>query len=101
MGVWIGTSLYGRYFFSSSAVARRPPSTSTASEVSSTAFMLCVPADTFLIHLFEHTRPPGPVEVPLTKIATTSTTYLAFLEMLGERKALKSYQSSFQYVSSP
>ena len=41
------------------------------------------------------------VEVPLTKIATTSTTYLAFLEMLGERKALKSYQSSFQYVSSP
>ena len=32
------------------------------------------------------------VEVPLTKIATTSTTYLAFLEMLGERKALKSYQ---------
>ena len=41
------------------------------------------------------------VEVPLTKIATTFTTYLAFLEMLGERKALKSYQSSFQYVSSP
>ena len=60
VGVWIGTSLYGRYFFSSSAVARRPPSTSTASEVSSTACLLCIPADTFLIHLFEHTRPPGP-----------------------------------------
>ena len=60
VGVWIGTSLYGRYFFSSSAVARRPPSTSTASKVSSTACLLCVPADTFLIHLFEHTRPPGP-----------------------------------------
>ena len=35
-----------------------------------------------------------------SKIAT-STTYLAFLEMLGERKALKSYQSSFRTCRRP
>ena len=41
------------------------------------------------------------VSVPVTAVATTSSTYLPFIEMLGERRALKSYQSSFAYVSSP
>ena len=41
------------------------------------------------------------VEVPVTAVATTSSTYLPFIEMLGERRALKAYQSSFYYVSSP
>ena len=41
------------------------------------------------------------VEVPMTAVATTSTTYLPFIEMLNERRALKAYQSSFAYVSSP
>ena len=41
------------------------------------------------------------VPVPVTAVATTSSTYLPFIEMLGERRALKSYQSSFSYVSSP
>mmetsp|Transcript_1592 Transcript_1592/g.4796 ORF Transcript_1592/g.4796 Transcript_1592/m.4796 type:complete len:497 (-) Transcript_1592:115-1605(-) len=41
------------------------------------------------------------VTVPVTAAATTSTTYIPFLEMLGERQALKAYGSSFDYVSSP
>jgi ABC-type Fe3+-hydroxamate transport system substrate-binding protein len=41
------------------------------------------------------------VEVPVTSVATTSSTYLPFIEMLGERRALKAYTSSFGYVSSP
>ena len=41
------------------------------------------------------------VEVPLTSVAAASTAYLAFIEMLGERRSLKSYQSSFYEVSSP
>ena len=59
------------------------------------------------------------VQVPVTKVAagasmrprrasrvlhqaaTTSTTYIPLLEMLGERQALKAYGSSFDYVSSP
>ncbi|KAJ1447373.1 hypothetical protein M885DRAFT_624438 [Pelagophyceae sp. CCMP2097] len=38
--------------------------------------------------------------VPVKKAATTSTTYLPFLEMLGERDAVAAYASSFDYVSS-
>ena len=41
------------------------------------------------------------VSVPVTKVATTSTTYLPFIEMLGERRALKAFQSSFAWASSP
>ena len=41
------------------------------------------------------------VSVPVTAVATTSSTYLPFIEMLGERRALKSYQASFDWVTSP
>ncbi|KAJ8603586.1 hypothetical protein CTAYLR_004829 [Chrysophaeum taylorii] len=41
------------------------------------------------------------VQVPVTRAATTSTTYLPFFEMIGERSSLKAYTSSFDYVSSP
>merc|ERR1739841_476167 len=37
------------------------------------------------------------VPVPVTAVATTSSTYLPFIEMLGERRALKSYQASFDW----
>lgn len=38
--------------------------------------------------------------VPISKVATTSTTYLPFLEMIGERGSLAAYASSFEYVTS-
>ena len=41
------------------------------------------------------------VQVPISAAATTSTTYIPFIEMIGERAALKAYGSSFDYVSSP
>ncbi|KAH8060362.1 hypothetical protein JL721_9122 [Aureococcus anophagefferens] len=41
------------------------------------------------------------VQVPVSNVATTSTTYIPFIEMIGERAALKAYGSSFDYVSSP
>jgi iron complex transport system substrate-binding protein len=39
--------------------------------------------------------------IPITKAAVTSTTYLPLLEILGERKSIVAYTSSFSYVSSP
>jgi iron complex transport system substrate-binding protein len=41
------------------------------------------------------------ISVPITMAATTSTTYIPLIEMIGERRALKAYGSSFDYVSSP
>jgi len=46
---------------------------------------------------FNHTL----VRVPVTTVAVTSTTYLPFLEMIGERLAIHAYTSDFDYVSSP
>ena len=43
---------------------------------------------------------PTFVRVPVTVAATTSTTYLPFFEMIGERDALAAYTSSMAYVSS-
>ena len=39
--------------------------------------------------------------IPITKAAVASTTYLPLLEILGERKAIVAYTSSFAYVTSP
>ena len=41
------------------------------------------------------------VQVPISASATTSTTYMPFLEMIGERSTFKAYGSDFGYVSSP
>ena len=40
------------------------------------------------------------VEVPVKTVAVTSTTYLPYVEMIGERRAMKAYTSTFQYVTS-
>jgi len=41
------------------------------------------------------------VTVPISKSAVDSTTYLPFIEVLGERRSLKVLATSFNYVSSP
>mmetsp|Transcript_2941 Transcript_2941/g.4597 ORF Transcript_2941/g.4597 Transcript_2941/m.4597 type:complete len:521 (-) Transcript_2941:213-1775(-) len=43
----------------------------------------------------------GYFEVPVQRIGITSTTYMPYVEIIGERQALKYYTSSFSYVSSP
>ena len=40
------------------------------------------------------------VEVPVKSVATTSTTYLPYIEMIGERRSLAAYTASFDFVSS-
>jgi hypothetical protein len=41
------------------------------------------------------------VSVPVTKVAITSSTYIPWIELLGERATIKHYTSSFLFVSSP
>mmetsp|Transcript_24092 Transcript_24092/g.77679 ORF Transcript_24092/g.77679 Transcript_24092/m.77679 type:complete len:519 (-) Transcript_24092:431-1987(-) len=43
----------------------------------------------------------GYFEVPVRRAATTSTTYMPYFEIVGERLSLKAYTSTFEYVSSP
>ena len=43
----------------------------------------------------------GYFEVPVSRIATTSTTYMPYIEMIGERRSLVAYTSTFDWVSSP
>ena len=40
------------------------------------------------------------VEVPITKAAFTTTTYIPWIELLGERTTIKAYTSDFSYVTS-
>ncbi|KAJ8605579.1 hypothetical protein CTAYLR_000002 [Chrysophaeum taylorii] len=59
---------------------------------------------TFVLYQCGTTAPDIPnatlVQVPVARAATTSTTYLPFFEMIGERSSLKAYTSTFDYVSS-
>lgn len=40
-------------------------------------------------------------EVPVSRVATTSTTYMPYIEIIGERTKMVAYTSTFDWVSSP